>query len=115
MKAKMGRQYVLQRSVKALRAIASPPVESAQARIMLQRVVEKRSGDRPPSVAVSGVTGGYHRIFTPVSKLKRSLAPITFSGNPGAKFSKICGNSMSGCQPAAPPALVWMHIQYLPG
>jgi len=69
-----------------LRAITSPPVESAQARIMLQRVVEKRSGDCPPSVAVSGVTGGYHRISATVSKLKRSLAPMTFYGNPAAKF-----------------------------
>ena len=71
MKAKIGRQYVLHRSVSALRAVSSPAAESAQARTTLQRVVEKRSGDRLPSVTVSGVTVFDHRIYGMLGKLKR--------------------------------------------
>src|SRR5438552_11086504 len=74
MKAKIGRQYVLHRSVSALRAVSSPAAESAQARTTLQRVVEKRSGDRLPSVTVSGVTVWDHRIYGMLGKLKRSEA-----------------------------------------
>src|SRR6266567_5265118 len=71
MKAKMGRQYVLHSSASALRAVSSPAAESAQARTTLQRVVEKRSGDRLPSVTVSGVTVFDHRIYAMLGKLKR--------------------------------------------
>jgi len=70
MNAKMGRQYVLQSSASAMRAVASPAVESAQARTMLQRVVENRSGDRLPCVTISGVTVYYHRIYWMLGKLK---------------------------------------------
>jgi hypothetical protein len=38
---------------------------------MLQRVVEKRSGDRPPWVAVSGVTGGDHLIYVILRQAKK--------------------------------------------
>src|SRR5882724_2121177 len=71
MKAKIGRQYVLHRSASASRAVSSPAAESAQARTRLQRVVEKRSGDRLPSVTVSGVTMFDHRIYGMLGKLKR--------------------------------------------
>jgi hypothetical protein len=46
-----------------LRAVTSPPVESAQAKTRLQRVVEKRSGDRPLAAAVSGVTARNHIFY----------------------------------------------------
>ena len=77
MKAKIGRQYVLQSSANAVRAVASPAGESPQARTTLQRVVENRSGDRFPSVTVSGVTMWDHRIYGMLGKLKRRLTRMS--------------------------------------
>jgi hypothetical protein len=44
-------------------AVSSRELESTQASTTLQRVVEKRSGDRPPWATASGVTGGDHVIY----------------------------------------------------
>ena len=51
-------------------AVSALTAESLQARTMLQRVVVKRSGDRLPSLRISGVTVCDHRIYETVGKLK---------------------------------------------
>src|SRR5947207_9465241 len=61
MKAKIGRQYVLQSSLSSARAFRSSP--PAQARTTLQRVVENRSGECPPLAIASGITPAHRLIY----------------------------------------------------
>ena len=94
----MGRQYVLHSSPSALRAVSSPVAESAQARTTLQRVVENRSGDRFPSMTVSGVTVLDHRIYGMLGKLKRRRSR-------GVGAAAACHGPLSTSHPLSREAL----------
>src|SRR5205814_2327850 len=97
MKAKIGRQYVLQSSLRAARAFRSSP--PAQARTTLQRVVENRSGDCPPAIA-SGITPAHRLIYAfvrqalnlpaplPANSFRARQSSLSFSGNVGMKFAE---------------------------
>src|SRR2546423_5996455 len=98
MKAKIGRQYVLQSSLSAARAFRSSP--PAQARTTLQRVVENRSGDCPPLAIASGVTPAHRVIYAivrqalnlqpayPVNSSRARQSSLVFSGNGTMKFAE---------------------------
>src|SRR5438874_7096317 len=98
MKAKIGRQYVLQSSLSAARAFRSSP--PAQARTTLQRVVENRSGECPPLAIASGITPAHRLIYAfvrqalnlparmPANSFRARQSSLSFSGNVGMKFAE---------------------------
>src|ERR1043166_1409260 len=84
MKAKIGRQYVLQSSLRARRALASSPPRSAQARTTLQCVVANCLcfGPTPPSVVASGFTARHrpnYAIVRQVESPRRSGAGVAIT------------------------------------
>src|SRR5439155_3187526 len=64
MKAKTGRQLILQSSARAACAFSSSPPESAQDKTTLQRVVMKRSERRPLEGGAPDFTAADHLICT---------------------------------------------------
>jgi hypothetical protein len=68
MKAKTGRQYILQSSASALWIFCLSLFPSAQEITTLQRVVTKRPGEGRRAAGSSGVTRANHLVYVIFSK-----------------------------------------------
>ena len=100
----MGRQYVLQRSARALPAVSWPTFESAQESTTLQRVVANRSGLHSPAAITPLVTASHPVVYVHVRQAQfdrsypvHGLALRAFGLHPHQFRGGTAGQSPSTC------------------